>query len=146
MYLGFPIYPYAPKNIARALSKQPKFYFFDNADVDSDIGARFENLVACNLLKRLQFLSDSEGERNELRYIRDKDKREVDFVIIRAGKIDELIEVKYADTQISDSLRHYTKILQPRTAIQIVAKLDRSYSKDGIRNMSVFDYFSKKIW
>lgn len=146
MYLGFAVYPFAPKNVARALIKQPKFFFFDNGDVESDIGAKFENLVACHLLKRLQFLSDSEGQRNELRYIRDKDKREVDFVIIREKKVDELIEVKYSDSVISKSLVDYTKLLKPRLSTQIVCQLDRPYIKDGVRVTTAIDYFSNKVW
>lgn len=146
MYLGFAVYPYSPKNIARTLVKQPKFYFFDNADVESDVGARFENLVACHLFKRLQFMADSEGERIELRYIRDKDKREVDFVVLRDKKVDELIEVKYSEASISQSLVRYAGLLKPRLATQIVCQLDRSYTKDGIRVMTVIDYFADKIW
>jgi predicted AAA+ superfamily ATPase len=111
-----------------------------------DIGAKFENLVACHLLKRLQFLSDSEGEHNELRYIRDKDKREVDFVIIRDKKVDELIEVKYSDTVISKSLVDYTKLLKPRLSTQIVCQLDRPYIKDGVRVTTAIEYFSNKVW
>jgi predicted AAA+ superfamily ATPase len=50
--------------------KPPKVYFFDNGDVLGDEGARFENLVATSLLKRLYFLEDRDGYRYELRYIR----------------------------------------------------------------------------
>ncbi len=102
--------------------------------------------MACHLLKRLQFLSDGEGQRAELRYIRDKDKREVDFVIIRDKKVDELIEVKYSDTVISKSLVDYTKLLKPRLSTQIVCQLDRPYIKDGVRVTTALEYFSHKIW
>ena len=43
-----------------------------------DEGARFENLIATSLLKRLHFLEDRDGYRYELRYIRDKEGREVE--------------------------------------------------------------------
>ena len=39
-----------------------------------------ENLVANHLLKRAHYLSDTEAEDCELYYIRDKEKREVDFL------------------------------------------------------------------
>lgn len=146
LYVGFAIYPYAPKKESRLLSKQPKFYFFDNADAEVDDGSRFENLVACHLLKRLHFLQDSEGERCELRFIRDKEKREVDFVLLRDRKVDELIEVKFSDSSVSASLLHYAHVFKPRRAIQIVAHLDRSFNHAGVEVMSVFDYFAKKIW
>ena len=146
LYVGFAIYPYAPKKESRLLCKQPKFYFFDNADAEVDDGDRFENLVACHFLKRLHFLQDSEGERCELRYIRDKEKREVDFVIIRDHKVEELIEVKFSDCSVSTSLLHYAQVFKPRRAIRIVANLDRSFARCGVEVMSVLDYFAIKIW
>ena len=81
-----------------------------------------------------------------MRYLKDKDKREIDFVVLRDRKVDELIEVKYADSTISKSLIAYTKLLKPRLATQIVCQLERPYTKDGIRVMSVLDYFSNKVW
>jgi predicted AAA+ superfamily ATPase len=146
LYVGFAVYPYAPKNLARLLSKQPKFYFFDNADVDGTDGARFENLVACHLLKRLHFQEDSEGDRCELRYIRDKEKREIDFVILRNRKVDELIEVKLSDSDVSKTLQDFAAVLKPRRTIQLVAKLEKSYKSGGVEVLSVFDYFADKLW
>jgi hypothetical protein len=74
MYLVFPVYPYT-RNIPRAVLKPPKVYFFDNGDAIGDPGARFENLVATSLLRRLHFLEDREGFRYEVRYVRDKEGR-----------------------------------------------------------------------
>ncbi|HED13662.1 MAG TPA: hypothetical protein ENI62_08415 [Gammaproteobacteria bacterium] len=62
--------------------KAPKVYFFDVGDVIGEEGARFENLVAAALLKRLHFIEDHDGYRCELRYIRDKEGREVDFATL----------------------------------------------------------------
>jgi hypothetical protein len=42
---------------------------------------RFENLVAPHLLKWVHFREDTEGHRTELRYFRDIEGREVDFVV-----------------------------------------------------------------
>ena len=146
LYVGFAIYPYAPKKHSRLLSKQPKFYFFDNADAEVEYGDKFENLVACHLLKRIHFLQDSEGDRYELRFLRDKEKREIDFVILRDRKVDELIEVKLSDTAVSSALIDFAKLLKPRRIVQIVANLEKSYTKSGVEVVSVLDYFSKKIW
>ena len=90
MYYIFLVYPYST-NLSRAILKPPKVYFYDNADVEGDQGARFENLVATHLLKSIQFLEDREGFRYQLRYLRDKEGREVDFVLLREKKICELI-------------------------------------------------------
>ena len=140
MYLVFTLHPYT-KSLPRAIQKPPKVYFFDNADVIGDEGARFENLVATSLLKRLHFIEDREGYRYELRYLRDKEGREVDFVILKDGYVEQLIEVKYGDENISKSLLYYKQRLQPKQTIQIVANLERPYDKDGVRVVSPIDYF-----
>ena len=142
MYLTFTIRPYT-KSLPRAVQKAPKIYFFDNADVIGDEGARFENLVATGLLKRIHFLEDSEGYRCDLCYIRDKEGREVDFAIVKEGVVEELIEVKYRDDTLSKSLQYYAERLKPKRATQIVANLRRSYDKNGIKVVDPITYFSK---
>jgi predicted AAA+ superfamily ATPase len=74
MYLVFCVRPYN-KSIPRAVLKPPKEYFFDNGDVIGDEGARFENLIATSLLKRLHYLEDRDGYRYELRYIHTRQRR-----------------------------------------------------------------------
>ena len=141
MYLIFAVRPYT-KNLPRAIIKPPKVYFFDNGDVIGDHGAVFENLVATHLLKRIHFLEDKEGFRYELRYVRDKEGREVDFVIIKEGNVEELIEVKYSDDKISSHLKYYAEKLNPKKATQIVMKLKNSYSKGKINVIGPIDYFN----
>jgi len=141
MYLVFSVRPYT-KSLPRAVLKPPKVYFFDNGDIIGDEGARFENLVATSLLKRLHFLEDRDGYRYELRYIRDKEGREVDFAIIKEGKLEELVEAKYSDENISKPLLYYAERLKPRKATQIVAKIKRSYDKDRVRVTDPISYFS----
>ncbi len=145
MYILFRVKPYTTA-IARAILKPPKVYFFDNADVTEEQGARFENLIATTLLKRLHYLEDYEGYHCELRYIRDKEGREVDFAILKDGVLEELIEVKYSDDGISSSLRYFTERLKPKRATQIVATLDKPYDKDGIRVTNPFRYFAETVW
>lgn len=140
MYLVFPVYPYT-RNIPRAVQKPPKVYFFDNGDVIGDQGARFENLVATSLLKRLHFLEDRDGFRYELRYIRDKEGREVDFALIKEGKLEQLIEVKYAEGPPSRSLRYYMERLNPEQAVQIHSHLRHPYDADGIRMTDASSFF-----
>ncbi len=131
MYLVFVVRPYAGK-LSRTLVKPPKVYFFDNGDVLGDDGARFENLVATHLLKRLNFLEDRDGYRYELGYIRDKEKHEVDFVILKDAKVQQLIEAKWRDAEISGSLRYFSKKLKPKRSVQIVGQLARNFDRDGI--------------
>ncbi len=140
MYLIFVVRPYT-KSMPRAVLKSPKIYFFDNGDVLGDEGTRFENFVATSLLKRLHFLEDRDGYRYELRYIRDKEGREVDFAIVKEGELEELIEAKYSDDNISKSLSYYAGRLKPERATQIVAKIKRPYDKDQIKVIDPISYF-----
>jgi predicted AAA+ superfamily ATPase len=48
MYLAFTLTPYT-KKIARAVQTPRKVYFYDNADLNTDEGAKLENLVATHL-------------------------------------------------------------------------------------------------
>jgi predicted AAA+ superfamily ATPase len=144
MYVLFKVMPYT-HSIARAVLKPPKVYFFDNADVSDEVGARFENLIAASLLKRLHYIEDSEGINCELCYIRDKEGREVDFAILKDGKLDELIEVKSSDDGLSSSLNYYTQRLKPRLATQIIANIEKPYDIKGIRVTNPLAYFSRNI-
>ena len=140
MYLVFVVRPYT-RSISRAVLKPPKVYFFDTGDVIGDDGARFENMVAASLLKRIHFLEDNQGYRYELRYIRDKEGREVDFAIVKEGMAEQLIEVKYSDKNISRSLRYYAERLNPEKAVQIVATAKRPYDRNRLRVTGPLDYF-----
>ncbi len=145
MYLVFAVRPYT-RSLPRAVLKPPKVYFFDNGDVIGDEGPRFENLVATSLLKRLHFLEDRDGYRYELRYIRDKEGREVDFAVVKEGELEELIEVKYSDETISRSLLYYAERLNPPRATQIVANIRRPYDKGRIKVTDPISYFQSNIY
>ncbi len=132
MYLVFVVRPYT-KGLGRALQKPPKVFFFDNGDVLGDEGAVFENLVATSLLKELHFLEDSTGDRYELHYIRDKEKREVDFAITRDGNLIALIEAKWGDSEPSGNLKYFANQLGLSVAHQIVGKMEHPVQSGSIR-------------
>ncbi len=90
-------------------------------------------MVACSLLKYTQFRKDSTGESWELFYLRDKEDREVDFVVTLNRRVHWLIEVKASDANPSTSLRHYSEKLRPRESIQLVLNLERAQEKSGIK-------------
>lgn len=140
MYLVFAVRSYT-KNLPRAVIKPPKVFFYDNGDVIGNEGAVFENLVASHLLKKIHFLEDRDGFRYELRYIRDKEGREVDFVILKEGMIEELIEVKFSEDKISKHLKYYAQKLNPPKATRIVAKLKHPYSSGKINVVEPATYF-----
>ncbi len=138
MYICFCVYSYT-KKLTRAIQKPLKVYFFDNADVisDKDYGPRFENLVATHFLKKIHYLEDSQGMCLDLKYIRDKESREVDFVILKNHKVFALIEAKYTDNQLSRSLQYYSEKLKPEHSLQIVAHLKHEYKKGNCRVVSL---------
>ena len=121
LYVGFELRPWF-KNVAKALRKEPKWYLRDWSGI-ADIGARAETFAACHLLKAVETWSDLGLGRFELRYLRDKLKREVDFVIIRDGEPWMLIEVKATRQTLSPHLFHFQKQTGARHAFQAVLDL-----------------------
>ncbi len=70
-------------------------------------GPRFENLVASHLLKYCHAIEDAEGHAMELRFIRDTDKREVDFVVIRDGRPEFAVECKTGEREPAPACRYF---------------------------------------
>ncbi len=105
LYLTFRLSPFGSPKI-RAVKKEQKLYFWDWS-VLKDEGARFENLVASQLLKYCHYREDSEGYSMELRYLRDTDKREVDFVVLQDSKPLFAVECKLSDKDVSPHLKYF---------------------------------------
>jgi predicted AAA+ superfamily ATPase len=85
LYVVFPVAPFH-RNVARAILKAPKYYFYDAAMVQGEPGLVLENLVACALLKETHRLADVEGEMLRLNYIRTRDGHEIDFLVTRGRR------------------------------------------------------------
>jgi hypothetical protein len=85
-------------NVAKALRKEPKWFLRDWSGID-DAGQRAETFVACHLLKAVEGWTDLGLGSFELRYLRDKLKREVDFLVVRDRKPWFLAEVRTGDTR-----------------------------------------------
>ncbi len=126
LFLVFRVSPYH-HNITRSLVKAPKYYFYDTAAVLGDDSARLENLVATALLKEVQGLDD-EGVLGDLFFVRTKDGREVDFLVVQNGVPTQLVEVKRADDEISKSLKYFQERIPGVAAVQLVNALKRPYS------------------
>lgn len=99
LHIVFTVRPFH-RNIARALLKEPKVYFFDTGLVEGDEGARFENACAAMLLRHAHFLQDSAGRDMTLHYVRDKEGREIDFALCEKGEPLGFAECKLADPAI----------------------------------------------
>jgi predicted AAA+ superfamily ATPase len=94
------------------VKKEQKLYLWDWSLIP-DKGAKFENFVACQLLKYCHFQEDTEGYRMELRFLRDTDRREVDFVVLRDRRPLFAVECKVGERDVSPAIPYF----QERTAI-----------------------------
>jgi hypothetical protein len=121
MHYGFLVRPWFA-NVAKALRKEPKWFLRDWSGTAEE-GARAETFVACHLLKAVETWTDLGFGDFELRYLRDKMKREVDFLVVKERKPWFLVEVKLADTALSPSLAHFQKQIGAPHAFQAVINL-----------------------
>ena len=132
LYVVFRVAPWH-RNVARSLLKASKYYFYDSAMPAGGDGARLENLVACSLLKESHRAEDVAGEDVALHYVRDRDGREVDFLIVRNGEPWQLVEVKWAEATPSPLLRRFLAEERVRR-VQVVGALAQAHSfPDGLR-------------
>ena len=144
LYMIFRIYPFGAPKI-RAVKKEAKHYHFDWTLIKEE-GKRFENLIACHLLKWCFFMQDTHGREIELRYFRDIDKREVDFVITEDAKPIYFIECKSRDKKINRPL-YYLKTRFPDVkAVQVILEKNIDLvSKDDIRVCSAHIFLNEFI-
>jgi uncharacterized protein len=117
----------------RAVKKEQKHYHFDWSLVPED-PPRFENLVACHLLKWVHFEQDARGRDLELRYFRDLDGREVDFVVTEGRKVILMVECKWSDAAVDGNLRYLRRKFPGGDAWQISATGTKDFQNpEGIR-------------
>lgn len=121
---GFTVRPWF-KNIENSIRKTPKWYQRDWCEV-ADEGARFENLVACHLLKAVDMWNDLGLGDYALYYVRNKAKAEVDFLVTKNGTPWFLVEAKTSDTIISHALTAMQKATGAAHAFQVVRDLPYS--------------------
>lgn len=122
-YFCFTITPWS-KNITRSLLKEPKVFLWDWSDI-TDEGARFETFVASHLIKAVHFWNDMGLGEYGLHFIRDKEKREVDFLVVKNGAPWILIEAKKSNNQsISEHLFRFKEQTQAPYAFQVVLSKD----------------------
>jgi uncharacterized protein len=117
LHYGFCVRPWFA-NLAKALRREPKWFLRDWSEV-SDTQARQRTFVACHLLKSVQGWTDLGLGRFELRYVRDKLKREVDFLVMRNAKPWFLVEVG-SDDRMGDPLGYFQANTGARHAFHVV--------------------------
>jgi len=107
LYYCYRIMPYGLPHL-RAIKKERKLYLWDWSLCESD-AARFENLVASHLLKYCHFREDTEGDDMSLRFLRDSQGREIDFVVLKNGKPEFGVECKSGPRGLSRNIRYFAE-------------------------------------
>ena len=128
LYYCFRITPYSG-SLTRSLKKASKSYLWDWSGITGE-GARFENLTAGHLLKLKHALEDQEGYRIGLHYLRDVDKREVDFLVTAEGKPWFALECKISDRAASPALRYFGDRLQIPGSIRSLCRGRKTFWTD----------------
>lgn len=142
LYHIFRVTPLGSPKI-QAVKKEFKHYHFDWSQVPKE-GDRFENFIGSHLLKWCHWLEDVEGFEMELRYFRDREQREVDFVVTKDGKPTLLCEVKTADTSFSKHLRYLKQRFPDARAVQIVRDTTQAkMNPDGLELLSAIEFLQE---
>ena len=118
LYYAFEIKPFTFK-ISRSLKREGKLYLWDYSEI-TDRAARFENLIAENLLKACHYWTDNGEGLFELFYLRTKEKQEIDFLIVKDKKPWLPVEVKLSDTAPAPHFKRFLPYLNCPLALQLI--------------------------
>ncbi len=133
-YYNFRILPFARKTV-RSIKKEPKLYLWDWSEIENP-AARFENLIASHLLKFCHFLNDYEGYKAELHFLRNVDKKEVDFIVTIDKKPWFAVEAKISGTEISKYLYYFRDRLKIPYVYQVIKESGVNRYKNRVHLVS----------
>lgn len=143
LYVVFRVSPYH-RNVARAILKAPKYYFYDNGQVAGDQGARLENLIACALLKEIHLREDCFGDCGSLCYLRDKQGKEMDFLVMLNDRPALLVEAKWSQDEPAEGFRRFAAVFPGAQQVQVVAMLKRRQTyPSGLQIRQAGDWLSR---
>jgi predicted AAA+ superfamily ATPase len=131
LYIIFLIYPFH-KNIARAITREPKVYFYDCGYVKGDSGVRFENMIAGSLLKHIQYRRDVCGRHEELYYLRTKEGKELDFFVADDENVHWGLEAKVTDESVSHNIKYFKERYPELSYIQVVENMRQRKEIDSV--------------
>jgi uncharacterized protein len=131
LYYCYRISPFAGK-LARSLRRDPKLYLYDWSEIPEE-GRRFENLMASALLRWRDFAEDYGQEKLGLHFIRDKEKREVAFLLTLDGKPQPLLEAKLSAIEPCAALHYFAGKLGGIPKLLVVANARQQGSAVGVR-------------
>jgi len=142
LYYIFTIQPYA-KSLSRSLKKESKIYLWDWGEIE-DEAQRFENLIAGHLLKYCHYLTDTGVGDFQLYYLRNRQKQEIDFLIVKNKKPWLPVEVKLHDEQPANNWAVFMRQLNCSCGVQVVKNdnvhhvIDTTYGKIVIMSAARF--------
>ncbi|BDQ03150.1 ATP-binding protein [Ignavibacterium sp.] len=142
-YYSFRVYPFTSRKI-RSIKKECKLYLIDWSEVENE-GAKFENLIASHLLKFVHYLYESEGYKTNLFYLRNVDKKEVDFLVTIDNKPWFSVETKLNDKTPSPNIFYFKERLKIPFNYQVVKEDNIDIIKEGIRIISASKFLSGLI-
>jgi predicted AAA+ superfamily ATPase len=144
LYAVFRVSPIGSPKI-RAVKKAQKHYHMDWTLVE-DEGPRFENLVACHLLKWVHMQQDTQGRDMSLHYFRDTDGREVDFILTEKAEPIIAVECKWSQTAVDRNLRYWKARFPKCDAWQISATGTKDFvTPDEIRVCHAFELLGSLV-
>lgn len=141
LFYFFEIRPWS-KSIPRSLKKDAKIYLYDWTEVEEQ-GPRFENLVASHLLKACHYWTDTGEGSFSLHYLRNKEKQEIDFLIVKDKKPWLCVEAKYSSTQID--FKNFKNLLKSVKCplVQVVFREGIFLEKDDCLVISANRFFER---
>lgn len=134
-YLTFRVSPWTVK-ISRSILKEKKVYLF-NFPVIEDPGARFENLVAVELLRAVETWNDQGAGKFSLHYLRNKEKQEVDFLLAESNRPFLLVETKVSAEAPAASLKVFQDVLNIPAVVLVKNKGVKKFFKNGKNSILV---------
>jgi len=142
LYHVFTVPPFGSPKI-KSVKKEFKHYHYDWSLI-ADKGYRFENFIGSHLLKWCHWTEDTEGIDMELRYFRDKEQREVDFVVLQENKPILFCEVKASERAFSPHLFYLKQKFPKVRAIQVTLDpIEPVLNPNGLELLSALDFLQE---
>ncbi|MBI3991235.1 MAG: ATP-binding protein, partial [Candidatus Omnitrophica bacterium] len=119
-YVLFFLRPYA-KSLVRSVRKEQKCYLYDWSMI-KDTALRFENYIAVELKVLTELWNDAGKGDFQLFFVRTRDGRETDFLVVKEGKPWILFEAKLTDVKIQSHHYYHARVLGGIPIVQLTAE------------------------
>ena len=117
VFLLFSLSPFAGK-LKRSVIKEKKYYFWDWG-IHDEPGKRFENFLAVQLQRAVSAWNEWGKGDYRLMFVRTKDGRELDFVVVDQNRPLLIVECKWSEKSLAPSVVYFKERLSVPLAIQV---------------------------